>query len=132
MAVEGPSHAPTENGHLDQPAAEGANGTRKSKADKKKEKRQKQKQNRQQRRCIHGVTAFNRSSEHSILAFHASFMVAGSSSSSHKNQIKLQQLKLPRYGLGCTVPTDSGVASPALNCIYVAFRRCASGWECVL
>eukprot|EP00878_Enallax_costatus_P017690 GHUV01018586.1.p1 GENE.GHUV01018586.1~~GHUV01018586.1.p1 ORF type:complete len:245 (+),score=116.57 GHUV01018586.1:298-1032(+) len=50
MAVEEPSPAPGENGHLEQPTAEGANGLRRSKADKKKEKRQKQKQNRQQRR----------------------------------------------------------------------------------
>lgn len=50
MAVEGPSPAPAENGHIQQPT-EGANGVKRSKADKKKEKRQKQKQNRQQRRC---------------------------------------------------------------------------------
>lgn len=52
MAEEEPSPAPAENGHIEQPAAEGANRAGKSKADKKKEKRQKQKQNRQQRRCL--------------------------------------------------------------------------------
>lgn len=43
--------APTENGHAEQPVADGdVNHARKSKADKKKDKRKAYKQNKQQRR----------------------------------------------------------------------------------